>query len=64
MAAVGAVAAGPSLLSAQTPPARPARGATMIAMPISIAILAGPKLDHILGDMKDRGGVNALFPFM
>jgi len=36
----------------------------MVAMPISIAILAGPDLDRILGDMKDRGGVNALFPFM
>jgi hypothetical protein len=64
LAAVGAAVAGPSLLSAQTPPVPPARGATMVAMPISIAILAGPKLDYILGDMKERGGVNALFPFM
>jgi hypothetical protein len=33
-------------------------------MPISVAVLAGPDLDRILGDMKDRGGVNALFPFI
>jgi hypothetical protein len=62
-AGAGATLAGASLLPGQTP-ASPARGETMIAMPISVAILAGPKLDDILGDMRERGGVNALFPFI
>jgi TAT (twin-arginine translocation) pathway signal sequence len=60
--------AGSSLLSAQTSaaPAPPSPGTTMVAMPICVAPLVGPEqeLDRILGDMKDRGGVNALFPFM
>ena len=66
MTAAGASATltGSSLLPAQTPASAPARQETLVAMPISVAILAGPDLDRILGDMKDRGGVNALFPFI
>jgi hypothetical protein len=61
----GTTLAGSKLLSGQTAPAAPApRKATMVAMPICVAPLAGPDLDRILGDMKDRGGVTALFPFM
>jgi hypothetical protein len=63
-AGTGASLAGSPLVSGQTPPAAPPPGKTMVAMPISIAILAGPDLDRVLGDMKDRGGVTALFPFM
>jgi hypothetical protein len=67
MTAVGASAAaltGPQgLLGQTTPPAAPSRK-TMIAMPICVSPLAGPDLDRILGDMVDKAGVNALFPFM
>ncbi len=64
MTAVGAGAtlAGSKLLQAQGAAAQPPR--TMIAMPISVATLAGPDLDRALGDMRERGGVNALFPFI
>ncbi len=63
--ATGAVAtlATARLLSAQTPAAAPKRE-VMIAMPICVAPLVTGDLDRIFGDMKDRAGVNALFPFM
>ena len=41
-----------------------AKPPTMVAMPISIAPLAQPDLDTIFADMRERAGVNALFPFM
>ena len=51
-------------------PARsqPATGASkskpMVAMPISVAPLAKGDLDVMFADMRDRAGVNALFPFI
>ena len=60
LSAVGAGAAltAPDLLSA--PPASP----SMIGMPISIAPLARGDLDALFADMRERAGVNALFPFI
>jgi len=63
-AGAAATLAGSKLLSGQTAAAPAGPRPTMVAMPICIAPLAGPDLDHILGDMKERGGVTALFPFM
>jgi len=37
---------------------------TMVAMPISIAPLAQRDLDAMFADMRERAGVNALFPFI
>jgi hypothetical protein len=50
------------LLGAPSPAA--ARPSTTIAMPISIAPLAQQDLDTIFADMRERAGVNALFPFI
>ncbi len=63
MTAVGAGAtlAGQKILQGEV---APPRKETMVAMPISVAPLAGPDLDRSLADMKERGGVNALFPFI
>jgi len=36
----------------------------MVAMPISIAPLVQRELDPMFEDMRERAGVNALFPFM
>ncbi len=44
--------------------ARAAKASTMVAMPISIAALVQRDLDAMFADMRDRAGVNALFPFM
>jgi hypothetical protein len=63
-AGTGATLGGSGLLPGQTAAPPAARAPAMIAMPICIAPLTGPDLDRILGDMKDRAGVNALFPFM
>ena len=71
-ASAGTTLAGSKILSAQQQPVAytsdttllAERKKTMVAMPICVAPLAGPDLDRILGDMKDRGGVTALFPFM
>jgi hypothetical protein len=38
--------------------------AAMVAMPISIAPLAQRDLDVMFADMRERAGVNALFPFI
>jgi hypothetical protein len=38
--------------------------AAMIAMPISVAPLAQQDLDAMFADMRERAGVNALFPFI
>src|ERR1035437_1857553 len=37
---------------------------TMVAMPISVAPLAQRDLDAMFADMRERAGVNALFPFI
>jgi len=64
LTAVGAGAALNSspLLSGQTAPAAQPR--TMVGMPISAAPLAAPNFDRQLADMRQRGGVNTLFPFI
>jgi hypothetical protein len=59
----GAIATGIDSLHADPPPAT-AKTPTMVAMPISIAPLAQQDLDTIFADMRERAGVNALFPFM
>ena len=41
-----------------------AKASAMVAMPISVAPLAKGDLDVMFADMRDRAGVNALFPFM
>ncbi|HTV61854.1 MAG TPA: hypothetical protein VMH30_04715 [Verrucomicrobiae bacterium] len=58
----GAIVAGVEPLSADPAPA--AKPATTVAMPISIAPLARQDLDTLFADMRERAGVNALFPFM
>jgi len=58
----GAIATGIDSLRADSPLA--AKPQTMVAMPISIAPLAQQDLDTIFADMRERAGVNALFPFM
>lgn len=64
MTAVGAGAAltKPPALTAQSAPAP--RPDTMVGMPISAAPLGAPDFDRQLADMRQRGGVNALFPFI
>jgi hypothetical protein len=64
LTAAGAAVAGPGILRAESAAPPAAKTPTLVAMPIGIAALTGPDLDRILGDMKDRGGVNALFPFL
>jgi hypothetical protein len=62
----GAALAGKKLLgeaAGSTTPA-PKRGETTVAMPISVAPLVQPDLDRILADMRERGGVNVLMPFI
>jgi len=46
------------------PVAAASKSVAMVAMPISIAPLAYGDLDVMFADMRDRAGVNALFPFM
>jgi hypothetical protein len=57
----GAIVAGVDPLHSEPPPAKPP---AMVAMPISIAPLAQQDLDTMFADMRERAGVNALFPFM
>src|SRR5215469_4706607 len=57
----GAIATGIDSLHADSTPA--SKPQTMVAMPISIAPLAQQDLDAIFADMRERAGVNALFPF-
>jgi hypothetical protein len=59
----GALATGLDPLHADPVPGT-AKPPTMVAMPISIAPLAQQDLDTIFADMRERAGVNALFPFM
>ncbi|HXB58070.1 MAG TPA: hypothetical protein VNU95_00800, partial [Candidatus Acidoferrales bacterium] len=56
----GAIVAGVDSLHSEP---TPAKSPTMVAMPISIAPLAQQDLDTIFADMRERAGVNALFPF-
>lgn len=59
----GAVAAAAAAArSARGGDAAPRR--TVVAMPISVAPLADPDLDRTLADMRRRGRVNAIFPFI
>src|SRR5580698_8385880 len=58
----GALVAGIDSLRGE--PASAVKPPTMIAMPISIAPLAQQDLDTIFADMRERAGVNALFPFI
>jgi hypothetical protein len=58
----GALVSGIDSLHSQPAPA--AKPPTMIGMPISIAPLAQQNLDTIFADMRERAGVNALFPFI
>jgi hypothetical protein len=69
MTAAGASAAlaGTKLLGADAPGApakKPAKGEVTVAMPISAAPLVQPDFERMLADMRDRGGVNALLPFI
>ncbi len=59
----GAIATGIDSLQAD-PALATTKPPTMVAMPISIAPLAQPDLDTMFADMRERAGVNALFPFM
>jgi len=58
----GAVMAGIEPLRTEAPAT--VRPATTVAMPISIAPLAKDDLNAMFADMRERAGVNALFPFM
>ncbi|HVW21899.1 MAG TPA: twin-arginine translocation signal domain-containing protein [Opitutaceae bacterium] len=62
-AGTGAALAGTQLLAQADAPA-PKKGETLIGMPICIQPLAGGDLDRILADMREKAGVNALFPFI
>jgi hypothetical protein len=58
----GAIASGIDSLHADS--SATTKPQTMVAMPISVAPLAQQDLDTIFADMRERAGVNALFPFM
>jgi hypothetical protein len=60
----GAIVTGIESLPGQTAPGAIAKPPTLVAMPISIAPLAEQDLDTIFADMRERAGVNALFPFI
>jgi hypothetical protein len=64
LSALGATAAlkGPQFLSGQMAPAK--GPGTTVAMPISAAPLAQPDFERQLEDMRQRGGVNVLMPFI
>ncbi len=59
----GAALAGVEAVSAQNTPAASKPSSTLVAMPISVAPLAKGDLDAMFDDMRNRAGVNALFPF-
>ena len=61
----GAAWAGVEPLQSQGPPnPAPSASATLVGMPICIAPLAQRELDPLFDDMRQRAGVNALFPFI
>ncbi len=66
LSAVGAGAAltGVQSLWSENTAKPPKSSATLVAMPISIAPLAQRDLDVMFEDMRQRAGVNALFPFI
>lgn len=57
----GAALAGVEALRGENAAAKPS---AMVAMPISVAPLATGDLDAMFADMRERAGVNALFPFI
>jgi hypothetical protein len=65
---LGVVGTGAVMTGIDSLHSQPAPGAvkppTMVAMPISIAPLAQQDLDAMFEDMRQRAGVNALFPFI
>jgi hypothetical protein len=61
----GAAWAGVEPLQSQGPSdPTPSKSATLVGMPICIAPLAQRELDPLFDDMRQRAGVNALFPFI
>ena len=61
----GATLAGVESLRGELVPIGPSpKSSAMVAMPISIAPLAQRDLDVMFADMRERAGVNALFPFI
>ena len=62
----GAAIAGVDSMSGENIPASATAKPSVItvAMPISVAPLAQRELDPMFEDMRERAGVNALFPFM
>ena len=59
----GAALAGVEAVSGENLPAA-SKPSTVVAMPISVAPLAQRELDTMFDDMRERAGVNALFPFI
>ena len=61
----GAALTGVESVSGQdTPTTAKSSPATVVAMPICVAPLAQRELDPMFDDMRNRAGVNALFPFI
>lgn len=64
---LGVVGTGAIVTGIDSLPGQPAplvKPVTTVAMPISIAPLAQQDLDVMFSDMRERAGVNALFPFI
>lgn len=65
---LGVVGAGAALTGVEPLRSEPSsvsnKPSTIVAMPISVAPLAQRDLDAMFADMRERAGVNALFPFM
>ena len=59
-----AALAGAETVSAQNTPIATKPSPTLVAIPISVARLATGDLDAMFDDMRNRAGVNALFPFI
>jgi hypothetical protein len=65
----GATLAAVDLLRGQNAPTAPAaapakRPVALVGIATAVAPLAGPDLPKVLDDMQQRGGVNAVFPFV
>jgi hypothetical protein len=62
----GATLAAGELARGQNAPAAPAAGKKAVTVGIATAVapLAGPDMPKVLDDMQQRGGVNAVFPFV
>jgi hypothetical protein len=65
---LGVLGAGAALTGVESLQSEPLtasnKSSTTVALPISIAPLVQRDLDAIFADMRERAGVNALFPFM